>query len=240
MNVRPQNLTSESHSAATANRSIETFGLCGAGKTTLLRRLIVAIQETGGEMLPSIETPVQPHGSIVWSETARIISRALSKGPVEVARFLAEEPSWWLPHKLGFRIAGMRMRRATTAPLLIDSGLLQPFVSFAIEWNLRGSAVPTDAFLSALSPPDLAIYVRTSPEEAYERYVTREVAAQRPLPRGDLLGRFHKGHDMCLHLAEMYSRLGLRLEVVDCDGPIPDAVLGHIAQSVLGHLSRMK
>lgn len=240
MNVRPQSVLPEPYGGAAVNRSIETFGLCGAGKTTLLRRLIVAIQETGGELLPSIETPVQPHGGKVWVETARVVSRAFSNEPWGVSRFLFEEDNWWLPHKLGFRIAGMRMRRATTAPLLIDSGLLQPFVSFAIEWNLRGSDVPIGAFLRALALPDLAIYVRASPEAAYERYVAREVAARRPLPAGDLLGRFYKGYDMCHRLVDLYARLGLRLEVVDCDKPIADSVLVQIAQGVLGHISHMR
>ena len=240
MNVRPQNILAEAYGTGAVNRSIETFGLCGAGKTTLLRRLIVAIQETGGELLPSIETPVQPQGSNVWAETARVVSRAFSSEPLGVSRFLFEEANWWLPHKLGFRIAGMRMRRATTAPLLIDSGLLQPFVSFAIEWNLRGSEVPISAFLNALALPDLAIYVRASPEAAYERYVAREVAAQRALPRGDLQGRFLMGYEMCQRLVDLYAHLGLRLEIVDCDEQIADSVLVHIAQSVLGHISHMK
>lgn len=214
--------------------------MCGAGKTTLLRRLVVAVQELGGLSLPSIEMPVQPYGGTVWLETAKVVANALSSSPFSVTNFLCNGDNWWLPHKLGFRIAGTKMRRATSAPLLVDSGVLQPFISFAIEWNVRGSYVPAEAFLGTLALPELAIYVKVPPEVAYERYVRRAAILNRELPPGDVRPRFHKGYETCERLCELYQQRNLTLEVLNAENMMQEGELMSFAQTIIDRTSHMQ
>jgi hypothetical protein len=148
-------------------------------------------------------------------ETARIASRALVAAPLSAGRFLARKQNWWLPQKLGFRVAGIKMRDTNGMPLLIDSGILQPFVSFDIEGNLGDAAVPTASLLAALALPQLALYVKAPVEIAYQRYVARERGAGRKLPAGNLRSRFDRGYEMCEELTRACVRAGRVVEVVD-------------------------
>lgn len=222
------------------NWSLETFGLCGAGKTTLLRRLFVKLQEIGGNRLPSIEMPVQPDREAVLFETGRIVTRSFLHAPREVYQFLREANAWWLPSKLGFRVAGIKMRRTMSAPLLIDSGLLQPFVSFAIERNIEDRHIPREALLDSVVLPTLAVYVHVAPENAYFRYIDREIGSGRELPHGDLRKRFDDAYEICQWVRERYENSQKILHVVDTSGDISDEQLENLARSILEDLWRIE
>lgn len=222
------------------NRSIESFGLCGAGKTTLLTQLLATVSGLGDDARPAVETPVQPRATASVLETGRIVGAALFAAPAAVGRFLVRKENWWLPQKLGYRVAGARMRNSLGMPLLVDSGILQPFVSFDIEWNLGNSEVPTEPLLNALTLPALALYVKTPPEVAYERYVSREQRAGRALPAGNLRSRFDKGYEMCEELKRACLRAGRSVEVVDATRIDASEEVARIAQRVLSHVANAR
>lgn len=218
------------------NWSLETFGLCGAGKTTLLRHLFVALQEVGTEKLPTIEMPVQPDWESVLYQTSKVVARAIRASPRETSRFLGESGAWWLPQKLGYRIAGIKLRRTMSAPMLIDSGMLQPFVSFAIERNVDERHTPTNAFLSAVVLPSVALYTDAQPDVAYQRYVDREVAAGRALPIGNLRKRFDHAYQVCQLLCSRYDNSPKKLIRIDASKEWTREVLDDLARQVLEHI----
>ena len=239
--IRPETFSSRSFydESKKRNWSLETFGLCGAGKTTLLRWLFVKLQEIGGNRLPSIEMPVQPDRETVWIETSRIVMRAAWQSPKEVYQFLREADAWWLPNKLGFRVAGIKLRRTMSAPLLIDSGLLQPFVSFVIERNLDDKNIPKEALLSAVVLPSLAVYVRVDPEIAYQRYIEREIKEGRDLPFGDLRKRFDDAYELCEWIYATYRDSNRIVHVVDTSRKITEEEMEALAASILDDIWRI-
>ena len=213
--------------------AIETFGLCGAGKSTILKELVPILMMESGGLYPVFEKPVDPGAIATFIETGRIILKVSKRDPTGLLKFLIAYKNWWLPLKLGYRSAGMKTRNRKQVALLIDCGLLQPFISFEVEVNTSEKGIPLHAFLLAISLPALVIYVRVSAEKAFQRYVTRNIIAGKGLKKNHLRRRFENGFRICEQLHEIYLTLGLPLWVLDAEEKINHSQLQEFARQIL-------
>ena len=62
----------------------------------------------------------------------------------------------WLVNKIAYRSAGINCRKDRSV-ILIDSGILQPFISFEIEENSLDISVPIHPILNGCALPDVVI-----------------------------------------------------------------------------------
>ncbi|MHA1571315.1 MAG: hypothetical protein ACTSWM_05805 [Alphaproteobacteria bacterium] len=178
-----------------AHPKIEVFGLCGAGKSTIIARLLPLIAaRVGGEI--SATRPPPPWGPQSLARTGQLLAMALTRKPGALPAFLARRGNWWLPLKLGYRRAALAKLPDDRTHILLDSGILQPFISFAIEWAAQpNQIIPMDALLAALPQATAAIHIHTPTNVAMQRYLTRagdaDIAlADRDWPRHFAAGAF--------------------------------------------------
>lgn len=209
--------------------AVEVFGLCGAGKSTLMRRLAPMIESRSGGRVRA-ERPVRPYGAASLCRTLVLALRAVGGDPLGMLGFLLQPSSWWLIGKLGYRWAGMALRPRETGWLLLDSGVLQPFVSYAIEYG--GRVPPVEPLLAALPMPRVALYVRAAAPTARARYVARARAAQKELPCEDWTRRFAVGEATCASVLAACRRARCAVvEIVNEDEP-DAAVLERTARAI--------
>jgi thymidylate kinase len=213
-------------------KNIETYGLCGAGKSTILNKLISVFRSRCPEYL-AIERPVEPSLVATLYQAGPIIMKAIRREPAATVKFLAAYQSWWLPLKLAYRLAGMNMRGDDEARLLIDSGILQPFVSFEIERNVSMKKIPIDALLNTLPLPDLIIYIRVSAETAFNRYISRGRINGKKKLRETLRGRFQKGMLICESIRQRLEKFRTPLMILNAEEEISSIDLEKFATRII-------
>jgi thymidylate kinase len=155
----------------TLDRRVEFIGLCGAGKSTFYALLKERIANAGILVAEQPPKPVPPLPAIAAGAGFAIAMALDARG----LTFLAHAANWWLPMKLGYRVA--QMRRAAPVgqwKVQVDSGLLQPIVSFAAEHNRRLDSVPVAAIVRQLDLPRVLIYLQAAAALALPRYIERE------------------------------------------------------------------
>jgi len=229
----PKSLVFLSGSMKTSG-AIEIFGLCGAGKTTILNDLASALQSGTSSLETNVSFPTAPGPVHSLCETLRITAGALRNSPREVSKFIANKNNWWLPLKLGYRSSAMKKKGDLQRVLLVDGGILQPFISFSVEYNILLKKVPTDPFLSALALPSHAVYVRTSPEVAQKRYLAREEENQRPVNKENLGARFAAAFEICEYLYTKCRSLGIRAGIVPVEKKVETDSLAQLKKELFG------
>lgn len=215
-------------------RDVELFGLCGVGKSTILQDLVPALRKSGGPLSPpSIETPVVPDTAAYRRELLRILVHTGVRAPGPLAKLLTNPVGLWLPRKLAYRIAGLRQRPQTGLSLLIDSSVLQPFVSFTIEENINNLAIPSRALFVAIPKPACAIYVRASADTAIDRYKTRQKSISAPLIENGLKQRFQDGLAMCDWLCKACHEIDVPVLVLDVEERLKEGAIEDFAERLL-------
>lgn len=207
---------------------IEMFGLCGAGKSTITNHLAPVLRQCGQS--PGVARPIDPGGIRTVNEAIWLALRTAVTNPASVGPRLFRRQVGALFLKLGLRLASMKIRQAPHGTFLIDSGIMQPFVSYYIEQNLLGLNVPLPALLSVVPFPAAAVYVRTEPELAYRRYVARQREIGGSLNEQGLRGRFDDGFALCEWLHEYCTAVKLPTLVIDSSEPLGPDQLENLAE----------
>ena len=169
--------------------------MCGAGKSTVLNNLVPYFK-TGSREL-TIARPISPGGARTIRYAIRLALRATIVDPIGVCQFLIRHQGAVLFLKLGLRIASMEVRKARSRTLLVDSGVIQPIVSYLVEQNIRRARLPLHALMSIAPFPAVLIYVRVDPEIAYRRYVARQTELGGAINHQGLRRRFEDGYAFC-------------------------------------------
>ncbi len=175
---------------------IEVFGLCGAGKSTVVARLLPLIAARTGTAICATR-PTAPRGPQSLGRTGRLVAGAGLRNPWALAAFLRHPSNWWLPLKLGYRRAALANLADDQAHILLDSGVLQPFISFVIEWCRRpDQAVPLAGLLPALPKTTAALHIHAPAETAMQRYRARARETGITLDQRDWNRHFAAGASM--------------------------------------------
>lgn len=219
--------------ATVRNGAIEMFGLCGAGKSTLARGCLLVGEsgQVGARLRP--ERPVKPSG---WVTVAMAGLIAVSHGlrdPGGCARLLSSGAGRWLFLKLGYRVAGLHMRQDLDGCLLLDSGVLQPLVSFEVEYNLQLIEWNVERLARALPLPLYALYVRVEPEIAMQRYMDRERRQGRSVLMERIEDRFVRGFKTAERLHEICVALGICCIICDNTRLVSQKELSGIVTTLL-------
>ena len=215
------------------NGYIETFGLCGAGKSTFLNELTEILAAEGEDLYHIVEKPVVPSAVATFHEAGGILIKVFKYDCMGILKFLFSYKSWWLPLKLGYRSAGLNMRNQERGLFLIDSGLLQPFVSFEIEVNSSEKKFPIGAFLLAISLPSLVIYVRVSAKTAFKRYTNRDSGLRKRNVRGAFIRQFERGFRTCEDIYRICLDMGIPLLVFNAEDRISQTKIKKFAEQIL-------
>lgn len=218
---------------AVHNGSVEIFGLCGAGKTTLAKKLLLAVEPEEEHWLRP-ESPVTPSGWISVLMAGRIFIRLGLRHPSACVRLLSNATGRWFMLKLGYRIAGLRMRGDIAGSLLLDSGVLQPLVSFEVEYNSSFLQIDALDIIKTLPLPSCALYVRVEPGIAMQRYLDREKKYGRTFSMKYIEMRFAKGFEMAERLHTACVDMGVYCVVYNNEIPLTK----HGVSQIMKMLSR--
>lgn len=190
---------------------IELLGLCGAGKTTFLTALTSRLESNVGL---GLAYPLVPPISQTLVSLSRILWVGFLTEPIIFSRFIIKKSNWWLVKKVAFRSAGISFRGHDNV-ILIDSGILQPFLSFEIEERLSNSIIPTSAILEGCVLPDLAIVFIVPPKLAMKRYEQRGVSGKGKLIRKNSERYFNRAEELRKNLVE-YCEMN-NVEIIEVD-----------------------
>ena len=204
---------------AVHNGYVEIFGLCGAGKTSVAQKLLLAV-EPGAEPWLRPEGPVAPSGWISVLTAGRLFMTLGLRDPSACMRLLSNSAGRWLILKLGYRVAGLRKRGNIAGSLLLDSGVLQPLISFEVEYNLSFLQIDALGIIKNLPLPSCAIYVKVEPGVAMRRYLGREKENGRTIYMRNIEMRFTKGFDMAERLYRACEDMGVNCVVYNNDIPL--------------------
>jgi thymidylate kinase len=148
---------------------IELVGLCGAGKSTFISAVKNKLK--GNDSL-SLVYPVAQPLYLTRYYILEILMRAFIRDPVNTFVFFMRKSNWWLLKKLAYRAASNSERYEGNL-IVVDSGVLQPFLSFEIEERTSESEVPLCTLLKSVSLPDVVIFFYIPSWQAKERYEYR-------------------------------------------------------------------
>lgn len=219
-----------------AHPRIEVFGLCGAGKSTIVTRLLPLIAARVGGVI-SATRPPPPWGPHSLAGTGRILAVALAGKPGPLPSFLTKRSNWWLPLKLGYRRAALAKLPADQSHILLDSGILQPFISFAIEWSADPhQTIPVPGLLSALPQAAAAIHIHTPTQLAMQRYLARAEDADITLPKRDWPNHFAAGAAITETVAGACAKRACPIIRIDNEHPPTDATLASAVSDLLDAL----
>jgi hypothetical protein len=213
---------------------MELVGLPGAGKSTLVEFLTKAwANATEAEDLsissPEPVTPTEFRKSLI-SLSARLFFRA----PGTTVSLFREEDGKMLIRRLAYRLAGVQQSHIKTPAVHVNSGVLQPLVTFATEdsdltmdrSDLWHSTL--NASLATLPPPAVLIYVSAPASVAQRRFVSRgrrvtawgkEVADDR------MTERFKAGEATCERIRQDCEARGSTVFVVDSSAPFEETMV---------------
>lgn len=192
---------------------IEVIGLCGAGKTTFFMEIVERFQNQGRLRLPPGVRPIPVSGYFVVCWSAWLAFSILCKKPASAVRFLARARNWHLVMKIAYRWLGLLKRNMRDGAFLVDSGVLQPIISFQVEENTSLDPVPLKEILASIPLPDIFIFINVPPPVAMERYMQREIAHNRPIKGTDVT--FRNADSTLAELVELGKEQKVRVLVVD-------------------------
>jgi hypothetical protein len=212
---------------------IEVFGLPGTGKSTLLAGLRCATKRAA-QFCPDMErhTSYPPSRSVI-AGAILILGKSLRHSPLEVSRFLSWRGAWWLPLKLAFRQSALRRHGYYRGEIIEDGGILQPFVSFAAEYNKPARAVPVLPLLTAVDRPRVAVYVRANVATTEQRYKRRQAALGHPMDARLCHERFFEAGPICEDVLSACAALGTVVVKVDVEERLNDQALTELAQRIV-------
>jgi thymidylate kinase len=190
---------------------VELLGLCGAGKTTFLTALTSRL-ESNADL--GLAYPLVPPISQTLVSLIRILWVGFFTEPITFARFIINKSNWWLVKKAAYRSAGI-ISRGNDNVILIDSGILQPFLSFEIEERLSNSIIPTKAILDGCVLPDLAIVFIVPSRLAMKRYEERGVSGEGKLIRENGGRYFNRAEELRKNLVEYCEMKNVQIIEVD-------------------------
>lgn len=200
---------------------IEILGLPGAGKSTLMDRL--AREQSD---LPELLKPIDPGGAAVLRKIARLVARMVLRNPASLLRLTLRADGRWLLSKLAYRWAGLGKRSGSG--LLLDSGLLQPLLSYAAEYSKRPVCVDDAlAALHALPLPQAVVYLDSGTETAHRRYRQRQQRTGRQAETEVTPMGFAQAQEICDRIVGMFPPQ--QVMRVAGGGDIEEAELDRIA-----------
>ncbi len=171
---------------------VEFLGLCGAGKTTFLKGLGPKLQS---KKYLDIAHPVIPSLWQTFLSLIKILIVSFYYSPISFSRFLLKKNNWWLVKKIALRSAGIKIRGKNNI-ILVDSGILQPFLSFEIEENMIDSNIPIHAILAGCDLPNLLLNFVVDPKIAMKRYEERGLRGDGKLIRANSESYFNKAEKL--------------------------------------------
>ena len=99
--------------------------------------------------------------------------------------------------------------------ILIDSCILQPFLSFEIEERLSDSKIPIRAILEGCVLPKLVIVFVAPPQIAMKRYEKRGLSGKGKLIRENSVRHFNTADDLSKNLIEYCILKNVRIIEVE-------------------------
>lgn len=200
-----------------SNNSIEVFGLCGAGKSTHSNLLFETLVQQSPDQKLALCPPVEPNGIDTILSALSIIRKAIVTNPSITIKALLKPQGRWLFLKLGYRTAGLRLRGDLKGKLLIDSGNLQPLISFFVEYDHDMIEIGIRNLLKILSLPSFIIYFHVSPETAMKRYVTREKKLGNFVFAKNLMQRFERGYETAEYIYQYCKEAGIQCAKIEVE-----------------------
>lgn len=193
---------------------MEFVGLCGAGKSTLHAGLMPLLEQSG--MRFHSRRPQSVAGLAALSAGLSCAAVMARRG---AAGFLLRRAHWWLPMKLGYRQAQRRLHPGPAGEWQVemDTGLLQPVVSFAAEYNAGLAPVPVSAALAAVDLPHIAIHVTSTPDLALQRYVARDAARLVNADRRQLAAQFDQAAGVLNEIVHLCRQSGVIVLDIDAE-----------------------
>ncbi len=158
---------------------IELVGLCGAGKSTFIRALedrLVCSSKI------ALAYPIVPTASRTLTYFIKTLVYGFLIEPVNFSQFLLKASNWWLLKKIAYRHASIGLREKENL-ILVDSGILQLFLSFEIEEKITNSETPLHSLLNGVPLPFAVVFFSVPPSKAKERYEQRGVLGEGRLIR---------------------------------------------------------
>lgn len=203
---------------------IEIIGLPGAGKSTFLQRLAI-MREGNLELLP----PLNPPNIFLIYKIFLISKRLIFKSPISFFRIVSHSDGRWLLTKLAYRWAGLRQRKQNG--LLIDSGVLQPLVSYVAEYS-QGQIGMADiiSLLNVLPLPNTIVFFDSGVATSLKRYNERQRRTGRRSNVNASEADFYRAHQVCLLILARF-----RSENVLClnGRHVSDDTMNQIAQRLV-------
>ena len=190
---------------------IELLGLCGSGKTTFLTAL-TSVLESKTDL--GLAHPLVPPTSQIPIRLIKIFCIGLFTEPITFARFIINKSNWWLLKKVAYRSVGISSRGDDNV-ILIDSGILQPFLSFEIEERQSNSIIPIRAILEACVLPKLVIVFIVPPKIAMKRYEQRGLSGKGKLIRKNSGRYFNRAEELRKNLVEYCEMKNVQIIEVD-------------------------
>ena len=190
---------------------IELLGLCGVGKTTFLKAIksmLVSNMDLG------LAYPIVPPKNYIVLSLIKILYFGFFTDPINFGRFILNKNNRWLVKKVAFRSAGINYRKNNNL-ILIDSGILQPFLSFEIEERLSDSKIPIRALLEGCVLPKLVIVFVAPPQIAMKRYEQRGLSGKGKLIRENSVRHFNTADDLRKNLIEYCILKNVRIIEVE-------------------------
>lgn len=207
---------------------IEFVGLCGAGKSTLHVGLMPLL--TQSDISFHLRQPSLVPSAVAVRTGLSCAARIMLHGG---AGFLMRPAHWWLPMKLGYRRAQRDLgpTNAEGWEIEIDTGFLQPIVSFAAEYNETLAPVPVRAAATTITLPRIAVHVVSTPELALDRYLSREVDRLAHVDKRQLYAQFVQASDALDQLVTICRQEGVQvLDIRAEENRNPDAIARLAAQ----------
>jgi thymidylate kinase len=170
---------------------VEILGLPGSGKSTLSDRLSNELFD-----MPQYLTPINPSGYAVLFKIIRLIVSMVCHNPSALFRLIVRSDGRWLLSKLAYRWAGLDKR--LSSGLLIDSGLLQPLLSYAAEYSKTPVHIDDVlAVLRVIPLPGAVIYLDCGVEVSFRRYQKRQKLTKRRAEVNVTIEGFKQAQEIC-------------------------------------------
>ncbi|MCM8530273.1 MAG: hypothetical protein NE330_03865 [Lentisphaeraceae bacterium] len=171
-------------------KHIEIIGLCGAGKSHFLSKI-----EKKLDAKIILSKPLSSDGLIYYKQVFLLFFKAFFMLRWKAAFYLTKPSSFWLRQKILFRQS--TLKKHLDKSILVDSGVLQPLISYEVEEKVNKKPFPLQDILELLPLPFLVIYLNVQPQLAYERYKMRHFQGQGRAPRNsDALSYFESGAEV--------------------------------------------
>ncbi len=221
----------------TLGRRIEFVGLCGAGKSTFSQLLASHLDfaANGIVEMRASDVPAAPSIAAGLGVAARMVANESGS-----LRFLGRSANWWLPLKMGYRstqLVRQAGRIGGSWTLCVDSGLLQPYISFAAEYNKRLDPVVMAQVAKVVSLPDTVVHVSASAVVALERYLKRSAGSPTKSQRAQFLRQFQLAVTVEEKLLSQCIEHGVTVLKVRADETKSSAAAMRIASAIRERLS---